>query len=161
MFSEDTKQFIKSIWVPVLILWVCIVGINLTLKFQFANKRSDFTNSQLVGKYADYKQDTVLVFTSTKCKYCMASSDLFKELGNLPIQLIFVTKDDIDLVKSHLDKEHIRYNDVKKSVDPKINAIPAILIMDGNGTVTENFIGYVDKTERDSVLNTTRKGLKK
>jgi thiol-disulfide isomerase/thioredoxin len=110
-------------------------------------------------------EQTLVMFLNTQCHYCQKSEPFYRELSSdatdhQKVRLIAVFPQPLEKSKEYLDHAGISVDDLRQpgSGDLKVKGTPTLVLVNGNGIATNQWIGLLSPTEEAEIM--TRLGLK-
>lgn len=112
------------------------------------NKIVNGTKINLSGMDWSRSDKTLVLAFSTKCKFCLESTDFYKRLAEQQtkredIRLVVVGSQPIEELKSYFQKRSIPINEVipAQLSDISVTGTPTILLVGKDGEVKDSWIG--------------------
>jgi hypothetical protein len=105
----------------------------------------------------------IVLALSTTCHFCEENTDFYRDLAQIPTagktRLFAVFPQKAADATLYLDQHGIRVDSIRSSPlsDYKVSATPTILLVDERGTVTDSWVGSLEKDQRSKVLDEVRK----
>lgn len=103
---------------------------------------------------------TLLLVLSDGCHFCSESAGFYQQLAQErakhdDLRVVALLPQDTDKGRAYLDKLRVVVDDVKQTPISAVGVIgtPTLILVDGNGTVVESWLGKLPPEKEKEVLN--------
>ena len=146
--KQNTKQLIIGIILGMVLSTVFALFAIGKIRIKTPAQQTATSNVQTaIGQKIEMlpPHPAVVIIVKRDCHWCQVSMDFYKEVSEIS-PLVVLTPDDVDTATADMKTSGIKPAVIIhiSAPPPGVRGTPNLLIVDGNKTVQQQYVGYLD-----------------